>query len=117
MSDDGAFAQVEFFDGVTLIGTATTSPYTFNWTNAAQGAHSVTARATNNAGLTTISPAVGINVTNAPAVALTSPANNATYAAPASIPLSANATNDGSITQVEFYNDANTALACTPAGT
>ena len=41
----------------------------------------------------------------APSVSLTSPANNASFTAPATIALSANASDsDGSITKVEFYN-------------
>ena len=37
-------ARVEFYRGTsTLIGTDTTSPYTFNWTGAAVGSYSVTA--------------------------------------------------------------------------
>ena len=41
----------------------------------------------------------------APTVALTAPANNATYTAPASVALSANASDsDGSVVRVEFWN-------------
>jgi len=43
------------------------------------------------------------NTNNAPNVTLTSPANGATFGAPASITLSANATDDGSISRVDFY--------------
>jgi subtilisin family serine protease len=38
-----------------------------------------------------------------PTVTLTSPANNATFAAPASITVSADATDDGSVAQVQFF--------------
>lgn len=42
---------------------------------------------------------------NAPAVSITSPANNASFSAPASISIQANATDsDGSIAKVEFFN-------------
>src|SRR5439155_21265135 len=49
---------------------------------------------------------VGGGVGNSPpTVSLTSPANSATYSAPATIALGANASDsDGSITQVEFFN-------------
>jgi Bacterial Ig domain/Beta-propeller repeat/Carboxypeptidase regulatory-like domain/IPT/TIG domain/Bacterial TSP3 repeat len=40
---------------------------------------------------------------NPPAVTLTSPANGATFGSPVSITLSANATDDGSISRVDFY--------------
>ncbi|HKO96282.1 MAG TPA: SBBP repeat-containing protein [Pyrinomonadaceae bacterium] len=54
---------------------------------------------------------------NSPTVTLTSPSNGATFGAPASINLSANATDDGSITRVDFY--AGTSLigtSTTPVG-
>ena len=42
--------------------------------------------------------------TNArPTVSVTSPANNAVFVAPATIPLTATAADDGSVTQVEFF--------------
>ena len=37
---DGTVVKVEFFDGVTLIGAASTAPYTFNWSNVAAGMYS-----------------------------------------------------------------------------
>ncbi len=44
-------------------------------------------------------------VNQPPTVSITAPANNATYTAPASVTISANATDsDGSITKVDFYN-------------
>src|ERR1051325_6667723 len=44
---DGTISKVEFLrGGSTLIGSDTTSPYSFNWTNVAAGAYSLTARAT-----------------------------------------------------------------------
>jgi hypothetical protein len=57
------------------------------------------------------------NANNAPNVTLTSPANGATFGAPASIVLSASATDDGSIGRVDFY--AGTSLigtSTTPSG-
>jgi lysozyme family protein len=42
----------------------------------------------------------------APAVSITTPANNASFTAPASVTINATATDDGSISRVEFYNGA-----------
>jgi len=47
---DGSIALVEFFDSKVKIGEALGSPFTMLWTNAALGAHTVTAKATDNAG-------------------------------------------------------------------
>ncbi len=56
---------VEFFvDGATTpIGTVTASPYSFSWTTAAVGAHSLTAQAFYSNGTTSTSAAVPITVT------------------------------------------------------
>jgi len=100
----GTISKVDFYQGTTLIGTATISPYSFNWTNVAPGTYSLTAMATNDAGGTTTSAPVAIKVDAAPVVNLTAPANNAVFAAPAAIALSAAATDTvGTITKVDFY--------------
>jgi uncharacterized protein RhaS with RHS repeats len=58
----GTITQVQFYQGSTLIGTATAAPYTFNWTGVAAGVYSLTAVATNDAGMTTTSAAVTVTV-------------------------------------------------------
>lgn len=107
---DGSVTQVQFFAGSTLVGTDTTAPYAVTWSNVAAGTYSLTARATDNAGAVTTSAARSITVTAAPAanqpptVALSAPAANATFTAPASIALTATAADsDGSVSQVQFY--------------
>ena len=59
---DGSVAKVEFFNGSTLIGTDATSPYSVNWASVAAGTYNISAKATDNSGLTTISSLVKINV-------------------------------------------------------
>jgi hypothetical protein len=65
-NDDGAIAKVQFFAGTTLLGTVTTAPYQFTWSNVAAGSYSVTAVATDNAGATTTSSAVSVTVNDTP---------------------------------------------------
>ena len=102
---DGTIAKVEFYNGATLLGTATSAPYTFNWSNVAPGKYTLVAKAIDNRGATVTSAAVIVNVNAAPAVNITSPANNAVFNAPGNITITTNAADsDGSITKVEFYN-------------
>lgn len=61
---DGTISKVEFFDGTTLIGTDTTSPYSMSWSGAAVGSHSITAKATDNANAVTTSGAVSLTITS-----------------------------------------------------
>jgi hypothetical protein len=104
---DGSVKLVEFFQGTTKLGEDTTAPYSFSWTNVAAGNYSLTARATDNIGATTTSAAIAITVTgpNAPpSVSITAPADGATFTAPATITINANATDTGgSVTLVEFF--------------
>jgi chitinase len=58
----GSVTKVEFRDGTTVVGQDTSAPYAFTWRNAPSGTHSLTARATDNAGAATTSSAVGITV-------------------------------------------------------
>jgi RHS repeat-associated protein len=64
---DGTIAKVDFYQGTTLIGTSTASPYTFNWTGVPAGSYSLTAVATDNEGDTTTSTAVPVTVSVASA--------------------------------------------------
>jgi hypothetical protein len=59
---DGSISKVEFYDGTTLLGTDTSSPYSFSWTNVAAGSHSITARAYDNLNLSTPSAAITVTV-------------------------------------------------------
>ncbi|MCB2377285.1 Ig-like domain-containing protein [Hymenobacter sp. BT635] len=63
---NGTVSKVEFYRGTTLLGTDTSAPYSFSWTNVAAGSYSLTAKATDNAGATTTSGAVNVTV-NGPA--------------------------------------------------
>ncbi len=58
----GSVSQVQFFAGSTLLGTDTSSPYTYSWTNVAAGAYSLTAVARDNQGATRTSAAVAVTV-------------------------------------------------------
>jgi hypothetical protein len=108
---DGTVNKVDFFAGTTLLGPATTSPYQITWGSVAVGSYTLTAVATDNFGAVTSSGVSNITVNlpnNLPAVNLTSPLNNSTFAAGSSIPLSATASDsDGTISKVEFFAGAN----------
>jgi RHS repeat-associated protein len=100
----GILTKVDFYQGTTLIGTATAAPYVFTWTNVAAGLYTLTAVATNDAGMTSTSAAVAIAVDAPPAVALTAPANGASFTAPTNIPIAASASDTvGTVTRVDFY--------------
>jgi regulation of enolase protein 1 (concanavalin A-like superfamily) len=55
---------VEFYAGTTLVGTATTSPYSVTWNNVAAGSYSLTAKVTDTLGGTATSSPAAISVTN-----------------------------------------------------
>lgn len=59
---DGTVSKVEFFDGSILLGTDNTAPYNYTWIGAAAGIHSISAKATDNTGLSTSSVAVTVTV-------------------------------------------------------
>jgi hypothetical protein len=61
---DGSVARVEFFSGTTKLGEDTSAPYTLQWNAgpSTAGTHTLTARATDNAGAPTTSTARTITV-------------------------------------------------------
>jgi hypothetical protein len=62
---DGTIAQVDFYSGDTVIGSATVAPYTIFWNNVPAGSYALTATATDNLGATVTSAPVNITVTSA----------------------------------------------------
>lgn len=105
-SSDATIAQVQFFNGTTLLGTATQAPYSLTWANVSAGTYSITATATDSVGGSTSTVAVAVTVIANPlVVSLTSPTAGQNLTAPAKLTLTATATDSaGTITQVAFFN-------------
>ena len=59
---DGTIANVEFYNGTNLLGSDNTSPYSFTWAGVGVGSYSLTAKAFDNVGASTVSTAVAISV-------------------------------------------------------
>ncbi|WP_051312831.1 carbohydrate-binding protein [Sporocytophaga myxococcoides] len=57
---DGTVSSVEFYDGSALLGTDNSAPYNFTWTGAKAGTHTITAKATDNTGISTVSSPITI---------------------------------------------------------
>ena len=107
---DGSVAKVEFYQGSDKVGEDTVAPYQFTTASLSAGGYTFTAGAFDNQGASTSSAAVNVTVVAAanqpPTVALTAPANGASFTAPAGFTLAATAADgDGSIAKVEFYRD------------
>ncbi len=106
---DGTINRVEFFAGSTLVGTDTTSPYSATWSASTGGTFALTAVAYDNSGASATSAAASVTVNGAanaaPTAALTAPAGGASFVAPATISLTATASDsDGTVAKVDFYN-------------
>jgi chitinase len=107
---DGSVARVQFYNGTSLLATDSVAPYSYTWTNVAAGTYSITAKATDNSNASTTSAAVSVTVNGTsgnkpPVVNITSPLNNASFTAPATVNIQATATDsDGTIKSVSFYN-------------
>jgi uncharacterized repeat protein (TIGR01451 family) len=80
---DGTVVRVDFYAGTTLVGTATTAPYTVTWSHVTTlGDYSLTAVATDNRGAQTTSSLVLIHIINVQAdVAIIRPSSNPEIAA------------------------------------
>jgi Bacterial Ig domain len=115
---DGTIAKVDFYRGVTLIGTRTAPPYTVTDSALPAGIYSYSANAYDNDGGVSISSTVRFTVSNntAPTVAISSPASGTVVQAPSPFTvMAAAADTDGSIARVEFYRGATLIATSTSA--
>jgi alpha-tubulin suppressor-like RCC1 family protein len=55
-ANKGAVVKTEFFNGTTLLGTATSSPFTYDWSNVPPGNYLISVRTTTAKGMTSTSP-------------------------------------------------------------
>ena len=106
---DGTVSKVEFFNGTTKLGEDSTTPFAFEWKDLVEGTHTLTAKATDNAGGSTTSPAVKIEVAPAanelPTISIIAPVNNEKFFKGSSVLITADATDkDGTVSKVEFFN-------------
>jgi hypothetical protein len=100
-------SKVDFYNGSVYLGTSTSSPFTYNWTNVPLGTYTITAVATNNWGISTTSTGIKIKVAanQPPTISLSTPTNNSTFIAPAIVTITAIATDpDGTVAKVQFFN-------------
>ena len=104
---DGSILRVVFKSGATTLATVYSEPYSFTWTNVAQGTYTLTAVATDNLNKSTTSApvTVTVNASSPPTVSLTAPTDGSTYTAPASIAMTATASDSQGIAKVEFLSD------------
>lgn len=103
---DGSISKVEFYQGETLLGADTSSPYSFNWTGVPSGTYQLNARAYDNINTTSVSSTINVVVGNQkPTVSIISPDDYAVFTDPATITIYTTASDaDGTISKVEFYN-------------
>ena len=58
----GKITEVDLYNGATLLGSLTDSPFVFNWANVPAGNYTLSAKAVSNSGLTSISSIVNVVV-------------------------------------------------------
>ncbi|MBW8364218.1 MAG: hypothetical protein K0M39_06660 [Rhizobium sp.] len=102
---DANLSKVEFYQGTTLLGEDTSSPYSWPLNNVTWGTYAYTAKAYDALGAVVTSNPVNVVVNQPPTVGLTASSAYGGYNAPADILLTATPADvDGTITKVEFYS-------------
>ena len=109
---DGSVNKVELYSGSVKIGMIDKFPYSFKWNVLSADSYSLTAIATDNDNMKTVSSAISIIVVDnkvknnqPPLINISSPLKGVKYETNSSITIDAQATDpDGSILKVEFFN-------------
>jgi uncharacterized repeat protein (TIGR01451 family) len=123
--DNGSISRVDFYANGALLGTGAFLggyQYSFTWNNVNSGSYALTAVAIDNNGIATTSGLVPIDVflkfNLAPSVSISSPVTGTAYAAPASVTMTASASDtDGSISRVDLYSNGSLIGTGTSSGT
>jgi probable HAF family extracellular repeat protein len=103
-STDSQVTRIDFYDGGTLIGTATNAPFSMLWTPTLVKTNVLTAVARDAKGRDAISPPVFVKVSSRITVTLTQPVEGAKLYTPTDVQFAGTASDlDGQITKVEFY--------------
>jgi endoglucanase len=109
-TDNVSVQRCEFLVDGNIVGTDTTSPYSVALTTVAAGSHTTQVRCFDAGSpvLSTTTSAIAFTVTagnTAPTVSLTSPTAGQNFAAGASVPLAATATDNSGVIRVDFSID------------
>lgn len=111
---DNAVNRIELFINGSYLGSVSGDVLTSNISFINPGTYSIVARAYDNLGISTTSAPSTVNIyaatagNAAPVTSLTSPLSGDSYLPPATIPITATASDtDGSINRVEFYLNNN----------
>src|SRR5205085_7437586 len=62
---DGTISKVEFYNGTKLLHTEYNGTYSYSWNNVPSGSYTITAKATDDKGVSTTSASIRISVTSA----------------------------------------------------
>lgn len=108
-TDNVGVTRVDFNQGVTLLGSDSSNPYTYVWTAATAGTYQFTSTGFDAANNSSTSNSVTVTVTaptdsTPPSISLAASSNSIT--AGASVTLTATASDNVGVTQVEFYQGA-----------
>ena len=115
----GSISKVEFFNGATLLGTATSSPYTFTWSSVPAGTYSLTAEAFDASGTTATSSAVSVTVNPAttPAVVASPTSLSVTQGSTGTFGVSLSTAPGSNVTVTVSRTSGNTGLSVSSGGT
>ena len=115
----GSISKVEFFNGATLLGTATSSPYTFTWSSVPAGTYSLTAEAFDASGTTATSSAVSVTVNPAttPAVVASPTSLSVTQGSTGTFGVSLSTAPTSNVTVAVSRTSGNTGLSVSSGGT
>ena len=103
---DGEVVKVEYYSGEKLIGTSSTAPFSFTWTNPFTGMHEITAHAFDNNAEEAVSDKIiiSIKLNVPPSVSMVSTVESGVIQEGENLALQATANDsDGEVEKVEFY--------------
>jgi alpha-tubulin suppressor-like RCC1 family protein len=108
---DGRIFRVEFYQGATLLGATTSSPFALIWTSPPPGQYMLTARAIDDLFAAATSAPVAIRINARPVVGFVTPSNTTVVTAGGSLSIQVAASDpNGSVARVDLYRQGTNLL-------
>jgi hypothetical protein len=115
-ADGATITKVEFYSGTTLACSATAAPFACTWAGVAAGSYSISAKAYDSQGATSVSAPAGVTVSGTPSVSVNPATMSVSQGATGTLAVSLSSAPSANVAVTTARTAGNTGLSVTAGG-